>query len=80
MKAAKTRDGKLFCAILNMSLDALEELPLATKQSIRGIKRLLPNGSYETVDFQRVQDRIELSLTAYPYDPVVLLLDVESYT
>ena len=77
MKAAKTRDGKLFCAILNMSLDVLEELPLATKQSIRGIKRLLPNGSYETVDFQRVQDRIELSLTAYPYDPVVLLLDVE---
>jgi hypothetical protein len=77
MKAAKTRDGKLFCAILNMSLDAIESLPLATEQSIRGIKRLMPNGSYETVDFRCERDRAELSLTAYPYDPVVLLLDVE---
>jgi hypothetical protein len=77
MKAAKTRDGKLFCAILNMGLDALEAFPLATKQLIRGIKRLMPNGSYEAVDFRCAQDRVELALTAYPYDPVVLLLDVE---
>ena len=75
LKAARTRDGKLFCAILNMSLDALEELPLATDQPIRGVKRLMPNGSYEIVDFRFEQDRVTLSLTAYPYDPVVLLIE-----
>ena len=77
MKAAKTRDGKLFCALLNLSLDAIEELPLATEQPIRSVKRLMPNGSYEAVPFRCEPKRVTLSLTAYPYDPLILLLDTE---
>lgn len=77
MKAARTRDGKLFCALLNLSLDALEKLPLATELSVRTIKRLMPDGSYEAVDFRQESDRVTLSLTAYPYDPLILLWDTE---
>ena len=75
MKAAKTKDGKLFCAVLNMSLDAIDRLPLASDSSIRGIERLMPNGSYESIRFEQKGDLIRLSLTAYPFDPVVLLLE-----
>ena len=60
-----------------MGLNAIDAFPLATDKTIRGISRLMPNGSYETVDFRCEQDRVELALTAYPYDPVVLLPDVE---
>ena len=60
-----------------MSLDALEDFPLVSEMPIRGIQRLMPNGSYEAVAFRCDHDRVELSLTAFPFDPVVLLLDVE---
>ena len=75
VKAARTQDGKLFCAILNMGLDAIENLPLTTDKSIHSIKRLLPNGSYEDVPFCLENNRVQLSLTAYPFEPVVVLLN-----
>lgn len=78
MKAARTKDGKVFCAILNMSLDALEAFPLVSEKPIRSICRLASNGSYEAVDFHRTQERVELSLTVYPYDPVMLIIETES--
>ena len=75
MKAAKTQVGKLFCAILDMSLDAIEDLPLVLEKPVRRIQRLMPNGTYEDIVFTHEDGRIELSLTVYPFDPVILLIE-----
>ena len=77
LRAARTTDGKLFCALLDMSLDTIDELPLVTERPIRRIQRLLPDGTYEDVSFTQKGDRAELSLTAYPFDPVILLLETK---
>lgn len=75
LKAAKTKDGKLFVAVLDMSLDAIEDLPLVSKEKINKISRITGDGSYQNVEFERTGDRIELNLTAYPFDPVVLIIE-----
>lgn len=76
MKAARTKDGGLFCALLDMSLDSIEELPLATERPVRGVRRLMPDGSYEDVGFRGENGLIRLALTACPFDPVILMADV----
>lgn len=77
LRAARTADGKLLCAVLDMSLDPIDSLPLVSSQPIRRVQRLTPNGSYEEVPFSRKGDRVELSLTAHPFDPVILVLEAE---
>ena len=77
MKAARTKDGRLFCALMDMSLDSIEGLPLVTERPVRGFRRLMPDGSYEEVGFRGENGLIRLALTAHPFDPVVLLADAD---
>lgn len=74
MKAAKTKDGRLFCALLNLSLDAIERLPLLTESRLISAERLTPEGTYEPVSYRSEGNRNELDITATPYEPVVLML------
>ena len=77
LKAARMKDGKLLCAILNMSLDAIGEFPLVSGKPIRSIRRLMSNGSYADIAFALEKNCAHLSLTAYPFDPIVLLIETE---
>ena len=74
MKAARSEDGRLFCAILNISLDALDDFALVCEENITSVRRLLADGSYENVTFEKNGKRIELDLTVYPYEPLILWL------
>ena len=74
MKAAKTKDGRLFCALLNLGLDPIESLPLLTESRLISAERLAPDGSYTPVGFKAEGNRNELEITATPYEPVVLML------
>lgn len=74
MKAARTEDGGLMCAILDMSLDPIEELPLVIDRDVKEIKRLMPDGSYSDVSFEREGNLYTLNLTAGVFDPVVLVI------
>lgn len=76
MKAAETEDGALFLALLDMSLDPIEEeLPLVIYRDIARIRRLTPSGEWEDVPFTREGNLYRLSLSAGVFDPLVLLAD-----
>ncbi len=74
MKAAKMPDGRLFCAILNMSLDVIEELPLTVAGSVANIQRLNEKGEYENISFRKEEDSLILDTTANVFDPVILVI------
>jgi hypothetical protein len=75
MKAARMPDGALLCAILNMCLDPLEDLPLVVKEDVKSIKRLLPDGTWADVTFSREGDLLTLGLTADIFDPLILIME-----
>ncbi len=75
MKAARMKDGRLLCALLDMSLDPIEELPLVIRRDVKDIKRITPCGEYESVPFTKDGDRYTLSLTVAPFDPLALIIE-----
>ena len=77
MKAAKMKDGRLFCAILNMSLDLLEEMPLSVDGNVTEVCRLTCNGDYESISFQKEGDHILLDTCAQVFDPVILVITLQ---
>jgi hypothetical protein len=62
------------CAILDMSLDPIEDLPLVIDRDVKEMKRLMPDGSYADVSFEREGNLYTLNLTAGVFDPVVLVI------
>ncbi len=75
LKAARMADGRMLCAVLDMSLDPVEELPLVFKDNVTAIKRLMPDGSYEPVSFTADGDRYTLSGTAEVFVPLILVIE-----
>jgi hypothetical protein len=73
-KTAKMKDGRLFCAILNMSLDVLEDLPLTVCGDVASVQKLNPNGEFENVSFTKDGDSILLDTNAQVFDPVILTI------
>ena len=69
------KDGRLLCALLDMSLDPIEELPLVIDRDVKDIKRITPCGEYESVPFTKDGDRYTLSLTVAPFDPLVIIVE-----
>jgi len=74
-KAARRADGTLVCALLNLGLDPVEELPLVIFRDVKRITRLTSTGTYEPVEFQKNGTRYTLSLTAGVFEPLVLCLE-----
>ena len=74
-KAAKMQDGKLFAIMLNMSLDEIEETKLVIKREVKSIKRIMPNGSYEKLNFTRDGDEYTLELSLKIFDPIAIIID-----
>jgi hypothetical protein len=76
MKAAETDTGALFLALLDMSLDPIEEeLSLVIYRDIARIRRLTPAGEWEEISFVRDGDLYRLSLSAGVFEPLILLAD-----
>ena len=74
LKGAYTSDGKLFCAIFNFGYDPIEKISLVIPKTIEKVEILAPDGTYQTFTFLETQNRITISHTAYPLDPVILFL------
>lgn len=75
LRAATTPDGDLFCALFNIGLDPLDDIPLVADRPIRRIRRLMPDGTYADVPFTVDGGRIVVNASALTLDPVVLLLN-----
>lgn len=75
VKAAKTPNDKLLIALLDMSLDPLEDLPLVIRRPVSSIKKLCADGTYCDVAFTAEGERYTLDLTANVFDPVILVVE-----
>jgi hypothetical protein len=75
VKAARLDNGSLLCALLDMSLDPVEDLALVIRQDVKHIKRLLPDGTYESVSFTKNGTLYTLPLTANVFDPIILIIE-----
>lgn len=75
LKAGRTKDGKLLCAAVDMSLDPIEEFPFVTDFEVKSVKRLCPDGSYEALSFTKNGNRYTTSATANVFDPLVLIIE-----
>jgi len=75
LKAAKMKDGKLLCALLNIGLDPIEELPLVIRREVKSIRCLDCDGKYRDVSFSRNGENYTLSLTANVFDPLILIIE-----
>ena len=75
LKAGKTKDGKLLCAAVDVSLDPIEEFPFVTDFEVKSVKRLCPDGSYEELSFTKNGNHYTTSATANVFDPLVLIIE-----
>ena len=75
MQAAKIDDGRLLLAVLNMSLDPIDELELCFDRQVSSVKRLRADGEYESVDFIQADGKLTLATSAVVFDPVILIVD-----
>ena len=75
MKTARMQDGKLLCALLDMSLDPIEELQLVIRGDVKSIARLNCNGKFENVAFTREGERFTLDIKVDPFDPLILVVE-----
>ena len=75
LKVGRLPDGALLCVLVDLSLDPIENLPL-TCDGVRSVRRLNASGELEAVGFESTEGGVRLSLTAYPYDPVVLRIEL----
>ena len=75
VKAARMPDGRLFVALLDMSLDVIDEIPLCINRDVTSIKRLMPDGTYADVEFALDGDVYRLNSSAGVFDPVILIVE-----
>lgn len=76
MKTAKMPDGKRFCALFNLSMDMLDELPLATDEKVCGVQMLQKDGTLAPVAYERTENGICIKEMLYPVNPMILVLDI----
>ena len=75
LRAAENKNGGLVCAIFNIGLDPVEKLELVSKRNITTIKKLMPNGKKEEIDFEQSGERYTLNTNCPTLDPCILYLD-----
>jgi len=73
-RAAECEDGSLFCALFNLGLDELEEIPLTVSQPVVRVERLMPDGSRAECAFRTEGSEIIVEAAAAALDPVILFL------
>ena len=77
MKTARVADGRRFCAVFNIGLDILEDLPLTTDEKVKGVQILQKDGAFVDCTFEKTEDGIVVHTPVYTLLPVILMLETE---
>ena len=75
MKAAKMKDGRIFAALFNLSLDTMEKARLACGFKPKKISKLMPNGDEKEIDFSFENGLCTLDTECKTLDPVVVFIE-----
>ena len=74
LRAYECEDGSLMCALFNLGLDGLDEIPLVAEKPVSRVTRLMPDGSRAEISFRTDGDTILIDTDAPTLEPVVLFL------
>ncbi len=74
LRAARCPDGSLMCAIFNLGLDVLEEIPLRTERPVSFVECLTPDGEHAGCGFRIEGKNIIVEHPAGVLDPVIMFL------
>ena len=75
IRAGRLGEAELFAAVLNLGFDVDESLELYLENTPKSIKRMLPTGEWESVDFSVADGgRVVLDAQAQPMYPLYLVI------
>lgn len=74
VRAGYLKNGEMLCAVFNLSLDVLEDIPLYCRDKVNKVEMLNPDGSRSAVAFDVNGNIIRVKKEAGVLDPVVLFL------
>ena len=77
MKTARTSNGKRFCAVFNIGLDILDDLPLATDEKVTRVQILQKDGLFLDCAFEKTVDGVLVKTPVYTLLPIILMLETE---
>lgn len=75
LRVADMPDGKRFCAVFNLGLDPIENLPLISDRPVNSIEVLQADGSFYPFTFHDLDGVIVTDCTCRPLEPLVLRLN-----
>ena len=74
MKAGYMKDGRMLCALFNLSLDEIEKLELVFDSTPTKITALCPNGEESDIAFTVKGEKCVLDLNVKTLDPAVIFV------
>ncbi len=74
VRAGHLENGEILCALFNISLDELEDIPLVCTTSVHRIEKLNPDGTRSVCIFQQENNTVRIEEKAAPFTPVILFL------
>lgn len=75
LKCADMPDGKMLCAVFNIGMDAIENLPLCIDKDVKTICIMTPEGEWENLSFEKEGNKYILNTTASILTPVILSVE-----
>ncbi len=75
LRAGTLPDGEIFCALFNLTLDELEDIPLVCQMPVTSVEELTPDGTRAPLAFAVEDGCVRIKRTAKVLDPVILLIN-----
>ena len=73
-KAARTPEGKLFCALFNLSYDTAEEISLSVEGEVHKVEMLDERGERRPCHFRTEGAHTVVETPLLPLNPVMLFI------
>lgn len=74
-RCGELADGSILAALINLSYDAMYEIPIVCKKTPAAIKMLTPSGEWQNVEYRNENGRIFIQTTLLSYLPAIFKLN-----
>lgn len=71
-RCADTKDGKLFCSVINLGLDPIEQIELYFEKEVSKIEKLMPDGTLKEIAFEKKDDIYIIDSVCNTLEPVII--------
>lgn len=74
MRAGNLDNGEIFCAVFNLCLDELEDIPLVINKNFSKIEKLEPDGTRSNCKFDIIDSTVRVKEHAGVLEPIILFI------